>query len=533
MVSYTTWLIGAAVGSFALIQFAPQYSVSNSVVWTAVSIFILESLAYELYDVIIYPKFLSPLRHLPQPGGASFILGHFGKIRRDPAGTPQREWVHTIPNNGLIRYLMLFNKERLLITSPKLLGEVLTTNSYTFIKPQQLRGGLGRLLGIGVLLAEGDEHKQQRRSLMPAFAFRHIKDLYPVFWSKSIELVNALQDHVTSQPADSAIEMGDWASRATLDIIGVAGMGQDFNALKDPNSELTQTYQKIFKPTRAQQIFGLLGLFISPKVLALIPVKRNDDLNAACQVARDTCRRVVEQKKIRLANKEPMDPDIISVALESGGFSDENLVDQMMTFLAAGSETTASAMQWAIYALSQNLGIQKRLREEISKSISLDDEIDAAKIDGISYLHAVCNEVLRVHPPVPLTLRITGHNTFIGQEAVPKGTTIILSPAAINASSELWGPDAGEFNPDRWMGLGKANTGGATSNYAFMTFLHGPRSCIGQKFSQAEFACLLAAFVAKFEFVMKDPNEKVEIKGSITARPANGMNVILTPVEDA
>lgn len=368
---------------------------------------------------------------------------------------------------------------------------------------------------------------------MPAFSFRHIKDLYPVFWSKSMEMVNALQDYVASQPANTAVEMGDWASRATLDIIGVAGMGQDFNALKDPNSDLTQTYQRIFKPSRAQQILGLLGLFIHPNIIAHIPVKRNADIHAACQVARDTCRRVVEQKKIRLANKEPMDPDIISVALESGGFSDENLVDQMMTFLAAGHETTASAMQWAIYALSQNLGIQKRLREEIRKSISLDDEIDAAKIDGISYLHAVCNEVLRIHTPVPLTLRVTDHDTFIGRQAVPKGTIIILAPAAINTSSELWGTDAGEFNPDRWMGPGKANSGGATSNYAFMTFLHGPRSCIGQKFSQAEFACLLAAFVAKFEFVMKDPDEKVEIKGGITARPKNGMNVILTPVEDS
>lgn len=95
------------MGSFALVQFAPQYSVSQSLIWTAVSIFILEWFVYELYDVIVYPKFLSPLRHLPQPSGANFILGHFPKIRKDPSGTPQQEWMHTIPNDGLIRYFMM------------------------------------------------------------------------------------------------------------------------------------------------------------------------------------------------------------------------------------------------------------------------------------------------------------------------------------------------------------------------------------------------------------------------------------------
>lgn len=353
-----------------------------------------------------------------------------------------------------------------------------------------------------------------------------------MFWSKSIEMVNALEDYIVTQPASAAVEMGGWASRATLDIIGVAGMGQDFNAIKDPNSDLTKTYQKIFKPSRAQQVLGLLTLFISPRLVAKIPIQRNADIFEASQVARDTCRRLVEQKKIKLANKEPIDPDIISVALESGGFSDENLVDQMMTFLAAGHETTASAMQWAIYSLCQHMDVQRRLRAEIRNSVSLDESVDANKIDGISYLHAVCNEVLRFYPSVPITMRIAGHDAHIGNQAVPKGTVIILAPAAVNLSPELWGPDAGEFNPNRWLGPGKMNSGGAISNYAFMTFLHGPRSCIGQKFAQAEFACLLAAFVTKFEFVMKDPYEKVEPKGGITARPKNGMNVILKVVED-
>jgi cytochrome P450 len=81
------------------------------------------------------------------------------------------------------------------------------------------------------------------------------------------------------------------------------------------------------------------------------------------------------------------------------------------------------------------------------------------------------------------------------------------------------------------MAPGQANSGGAVSNYAFLTFLHGPRSCIGQKFAVAELAALLAAFVGSFEFEMTEPDEEIIIKGGITARPRNGMRVNLTRIE--
>lgn len=80
-------------------------------------------------------------------------------IGAEPSGAPMQRWVNDIPNDGLIRYTHLFNAERLLITSPKALGEVLVQKNYDFIKPAMVRNGLGRILGVGVLLAEGEEHK--------------------------------------------------------------------------------------------------------------------------------------------------------------------------------------------------------------------------------------------------------------------------------------------------------------------------------------------------------------------------------------
>lgn len=443
------------------------------------------------------------------------------------------------------------NEERILVTNAKTIGEVLTTKNYDFIKPQQVRRGLGRVLGIGVLLAEGEEHKFQRKNLMPAFAFRHVKNLYSVFWEKSREAVLAMTEDVQMQEAGKSscadvdvtetaekgvayIEAQSWASRATLDIIGLAGMGKDFGSIKDPDNLLNRTYRTVFKPSKAAQILGLLNLFFPTWVVRRIPVKRNGEVEAAASVIRTICRQLIREKKEKLENNQLIDIDILSVALESGGFDEENLVDQLMTFLAAGHETTASGMTWAIYMMCLHPEVQTRLRQEIRERLPSIDEaaavVNSQDIDHMPYLNAVCNEVMRYYAPVPLTLRQAAHDTTLGGQHIPKGTRIMLVPWATNKDEALWGPDARTFNPDRWLpkdGQSNSASGGATSNYAFLTFLHGPRSCIGQGFAKAEFACLLAAWVGRFEFELKDKElmdeKKMEIKGGVTARPVGGL----------
>lgn len=93
------------------------------------------------------------------PKGGSWINGQFYAIFREPSGDPARRWNEEIPNNGLIYYRGIFNLERILVTSPKALAEVLVQKNYDFVKPRFFTEGLGRLLGIGILLAEGEEHK--------------------------------------------------------------------------------------------------------------------------------------------------------------------------------------------------------------------------------------------------------------------------------------------------------------------------------------------------------------------------------------
>lgn len=371
---------------------------------------------------------------------------------------------------------------------------------------------------------------------MPAFAFRHVKDLYQVFWSKSREMTDKLAEVIKTSPdGSSVVEIREWASRATLDIIGVAGMGQDFNALSNPESELNVTYRTIFSPGRGARLMQVMSMFLPEWLLRALPIKRNDELRNAISTIQRVSRDLIHSKRAKLEKGSRTDVDILSVAIESGGFSDEDLVNQLMTFLAAGHETTASAMTWAVYLLCKHPEVQQRLREEIRTSLpAINDpsaQISSTDIDHLQFLNAVSNETMRLFPPVPLTMRETDHDTTIQSHFIPRGTTVIICPWAINTSKQLWGDDAREFNPDRWMGPGKANTGGADSNYAVTTFLHGPRSCIGKDFAKAEFACLMAALVGRFEMALEDPGLKVEIQGGITARPKGGLRIRLRAVD--
>jgi len=242
-------------------------------------------------------------------------------------------------------------------TTPQGLAEVLTLKSYDFIKPSLLRNGLARVLGTGLILAEGDEHRVrrykscignklftyiqvQRKNLMPAFSYRHIKNLTPVFWSKAKKLVNGLMAIPHSEGKEPAkqisdgfmVEIANWGSRAALDIIGVAGMGQDFDAIDNPDTELNVTYRTVFQPSQSQAILGMLGLFLPQWFVRALPVSHNKNIVAASSTIKKVCRQLIRQKKQRLEDQEKRtEVDILSVALESGGFTEEELVNQMMS----------------------------------------------------------------------------------------------------------------------------------------------------------------------------------------------------------
>ena len=152
-------------------------------------------------------------------------------------------------------------------------------------------------------------------------------------------------------------------------------------------------------------------------------------------------------------------------------------------------------------------------------------------IEKMPYLNNVCREVLRLFPPAAATMRVAVKDTTICGQYIPEGTTLMISPWAVNGSTELWGSDAGEFNPERWQPNPSGSSAEVMStNYQYITFLHGPRSCIGQSFAMGEFKCLVAAWVGAFETELQDPNYVPVIKSGITAKPRDGLHVRVRPL---
>ncbi|KAI0426738.1 cytochrome P450 [Xylaria sp. FL1042] len=525
-------------------------------------------LLWIIYRFILYPNLFSPLRHIPTVDGNSWWSRQSTRLFTEPKGVPQSDWIEKLPHqrHGLIRYRTALNQERIVVASPEALAEVLTTKSYHFRKPQTVANALKPIAGVGILLAEGDHHKHQRRTLLPAFAYRHIKDLYGLMWDISSHSVTSLTEAVAGESkADKqpyTLDIMQWASKVTLDIIFVGGMGQSIDSVRNEDGDymaLRQIYKTVFSQNKQDLILFILRVWVLPSwLLRFVPLKRNAELQKAARKLRDICRQLIRQKKSDLESEvaDKGEKDILTVALNYGGFTEDELVEQLLTFLAAGHETTATALTWAVYVLSKNPDMQTKLRDEIrthlpspsSSSQKKAEELAVVIDNNMPYLQAVCLEVLRYFAPVPMTFREAAVDTSINGAAIPAGTQLAICPRATNHDVSLWGDDARVFNPDRYLSqpkreqvdpLDENGHGGESankrSNYATLTFLHGPRSCIGQSFSRAELAILLAILVGRFEFALADESlkdeTKLKLRGGATNRPANGLDVKVKLVE--
>ncbi|KAF1843526.1 cytochrome P450 [Cucurbitaria berberidis CBS 394.84] len=136
-------------------------------------------------------------------------------------------------------------------------------------------------------------------------------------------------------------------------------------------------------------------------------------------------------------------------------------------------------------------------------------------------------EVLRMYPPAPTVGRKALEDVVIMGTLVPKGTDITVAAPLMNTNPELWGPDVHLFNPERWVGPNKSANGGAKSPYAFMTFIQGPRTCIGNQFSKSELLVMAAAFVGRFKFELLHPEKDLEVELSVTMSPKGGRTLVL------
>jgi cytochrome P450 len=488
-----------------------------------------------LYISYIYPFYISELRHVPTVPGYP-LWGQFFEIITIECGVPQRKWHQE--HGPIIRYFFPFGAERLAIADDKAIHQMTIKNPYNYPKPVRAKLWMVRILGDGVLLAEGQEHVHQRKALAPGFSIGSIRALQPVFWQKALLLSKLWQDEMKASGVSvKCFEVLEWLNRTTLDIIGQAGFGTDINSLENPETPIREAYRLVFAFDLGSRVLHGLQAFIpSTKYL---PAKMNRDMEEARGIILDKATEIITEKESQ-ADMHTKHKDIIALIAkdnkklkEAGeeGLSFETMRDQVMTFLGAGHDTTATGVAWTLHLLSKYPEIQKKLRTEIKKHMPfLFDETkrysveELAKVDAdqLPYLDNVCRESLRYIPPIPMTVRESIAPDMLGEYHVPAGTVIYVLANAINRLPMYWGHNADDFNPDRWDKLPETYT-----TNAFMTFLQGPRGCVGRKFAETEMKIILCCLLSMYSFEMDHNVEDPESlkMWRLVLRPRDGVSL--------
>ncbi|KAK0730373.1 cytochrome P450 [Lasiosphaeris hirsuta] len=488
----------------------------------------------------LYPLYFSELRRVPTVPGNP-LWGQFFTIIMEECGVPQRRWHKE--HGPIIRYFFPFGAERLSIADDEALKHMTVKNPYNYPKPVRAKLWMVRILGEGVLLAEGQEHINQRKALTAGFSIQSIRALTPIFWEKSLMMAKLWREEMRASGVKTmSFEVLEWLNRCTLDIIGKAGFGYEIDSLTDPDVPIREAYRLVFAFDLFSRLLHGIQAFIPAS--KHIPAKMNRDMETSRSIILDKATEIITEKLDEAENNIGSKDILALIAKENKklkeagepGLSFNTMRDQIMTFLGAGHDTTATAVAWTIHLLSTHPHVQSKLRDEIQEHMPFlfhqdeEDRFDAAQIaaadpDRLPYLDNVCRESLRYIPPIPMTVRQSISDDKIGPYKVPGGTVIYVLANTINRLPAYWGDSADEFDPDRWDNLPAT----AVPN-AFMTFLQGPRGCIGRKFAETEMkilvCCLLSMFEFQRDFDTPDPEEWKMWR--LVLRPRDGVTVKAT-----
>ncbi|RHZ54739.1 hypothetical protein Glove_423g12 [Diversispora epigaea] len=476
---------------------------------------------YYTYKWIIYPLYLSPLCKIPGPPSDHFLLGNFIKLMTEEIGIPQIKW--TKDYGEIICYRGLLNEPRIAITNLQALQKVLVSDVYDYHKPTFLSAK--KIIGEGLVLAEGDVHKRQRKMMNPVFSHSNIKEMIPTF----AEIGHLLKEIWMKELVDNKerkFDITSYLSQATLDIIGKVGFNYQFNSLTSEN-ELASAYRMIlFNNTRSSfhDLIALLSNFF--QIIHKLPIKYNYIIKEASKIIEKVSSKLVNEGLEGVKQSNLQGNDILSVLIKRNVEEKDNekmtfdeLKNQIMTFLAAGHETSSVAIGWGLYNLSKDKELQDLLRKELINEFPDPNFIPTFdQINKLEYLNAVVKETLRLDPPIPVALRVSNKDDFIDGYFIPKGTTIIIPINTIHKLPSIWGPDSYEFKPSRWLDPSISSPDSKiNSNYSWIPFLTGTRSCIASKMALNEIKVLLAILIRNFEF--RDEGIKIKKRFSIVAKP--------------
>lgn len=389
---------------------------------------------------------------------------------------------------------------RVHLADPVLIHEALVKNAHLLAKGEDVRRALGPALGQGLLTADGDHWKWQRQSVAAAFRHEKLLELLPVM----IEAAERTERRWDTSPSGD-IDIGHEMMRTTFDIIVETmmsgGHGIDIGRVE-------QSVTDYLKPTGWTFALAMLG---APEWL---PHPGRRKARAAVDYLRSSLSTVIANRRQNPADRN----DLVSMLLEAKDpetgrmMSDTEIIDNLLTFITAGHETTALGLAWTFHLLSQNSDVERKVVEEIA-AVTGGNPVAAGHIAELTYTRQVFSEAMRLYPPAPVVTRTALQDFRLGDHDIPAGTVLYVPIYAVHRHTTLWDQperfDPSRFDPEKTR---------ARHRYAYMPFGAGPRVCIGNAFAMMEAVAILAVLLQKVH---------LENRSAATAEPL--MRVTLRP----
>jgi len=459
------------------------------------------------------------IEHVTRPTGPNGLRVTFDLLR---ARRSTNEIFEAIARaNGPVTHYVLAGEHVYLVSDPEVVTDVFLTHARDVMKGRGLQAARP-LLGNGLLTSEGEFHLRQRRLAQPAFHRQRIE-------SYAAQMVTEAERHQAGWTDGAEVDMVEEMTSLTFAIVGRTLFGTDLTGdartFGDVLSELLSG-------------FGQLSALGSEKLVRALPkgrylLSRVEDLDVVVQ-------RIIDEHRADAADGVDLLSWLIrardeEAAAEFGSaMTDQQLRDEVMTFVLAGHETTAMALSWAWWLLSSNPAVADRLHDELATVLRDGDSLRAptyADLASLPWTHAVVAETIRLYPPAWIMGRRLLTDLRVGGWDVPSGSIVLGAPWILHRDPQIW-DRATSFVPERWIDAGGAfdESAPGVPRGAWIPFGFGNRRCIGEQFAWTEAVLVLAALAARWRPTLV-PGSVVATQAAVTLRPKHGLPMTLNARE--
>ncbi|XAR71776.1 Abieta-7,13-dien-18-ol hydroxylase [Bertholletia excelsa] len=429
------------------------------------------------------------------------------------------------------RFLHLFRSE-VYISDPANVEYVLKTNFANYGKGWVHYDILTDLLGDGIFTVDGEKWQSQRKTSSFAFSTKILREFSSeVFRGNAGKLAQVVSK---AAMAKRTIDVQELFMKSTLDSVFKVMLGVDLDSIGGTN-EAGILFTKAFDEASALTLYRYVDIFW--RIKRFINIGSEAKLRACIQVIDkfiyEIIRRKTKQVQGSLYDSLTKKGDILSRFLESNETDPKYLKDIILSFTIAGKDTTAVTLSWFLYMMCKHPEVQEKIAQEVleaievTENLSLDEivgSISEKALDKMQYLHAALTETLRLYPAVPVDGKLCfSDDTLPDGVSVRRGDQVAYQPYAMGRMKWLWGDDAEEYRPERW--LNEDGVFQLESSFKFTAFQAGPRICLGKDFAYRQMKIFSAVLLSSFIFKLSDEQKAVNYRTMLTLQVDGGLNL--------